>query len=207
MTARAITCGICGKASAREVSTRRAVHLLGHEATYPYREFKCKSCGESFTNDEQGEHNERAERRATTRTLREVGGAELKFVRDLMSVTQPQLENALGLGRNTVARWETGQRPVPPYIKTIIRLLALNPSALYFLHDQDLPDEERVGRVAEGTIRPQIQYSDVRALGPMSDELQPFTMDVDALMHLPPVGGTGWRVTPKVTAEQVEWRH
>lgn len=152
MTAKAITCVICGSESAREVAERRSVHLLGHVATFARREYKCTACGESFTTDDQGEGNERAERLATARALKDIeGAAELKRLRDLMHLTQPELENALGLGRNTVARWETGQRPVPAYIKTIIRLVAVNPTALALLKDQDLSDEsasERTSRKA-----------------------------------------------------------
>lgn len=39
------------------------------------------------------------------------------------------MEGVLGLGRNTLARWETGQRPIPEYVKATFRLIALNPLA------------------------------------------------------------------------------
>lgn len=136
------TCVICGEPTARETHSRRTVHLLGRSMHYRRREFACASCDETFTSDEQGAANERAERIATTRALRDVAGPELKALRELVHVTQAELENVLGLGRNTVARWETEQRPVPAYIKTMIRLLALNPRALLLLREQETTVEE-----------------------------------------------------------------
>lgn len=148
------TCVICGKDKARKVSSTRTVHLLGRTESFERRNFECGACGETYTDDEQGSANERAERVATCRALRQIGGAEMKELRDLVHVTQTELENALGLGRNTVARWETGARPLPPYIKSMIRLLALNPTALMVLKEQVLPESEQVDAVSSGIIQP-----------------------------------------------------
>lgn len=136
------TCVICGKETVRKQSSNLTVCLLGHVETYKRREYRCDSCGETFTSDDQGEQNESEQRTATCRALREIGPDELKALRELVHLTQPDFENAVGVGRNTVARWETGLRPMPPYIKNVIRLLALNPTALLVLREQALPPAE-----------------------------------------------------------------
>lgn len=148
-----INCVICGAKGAKEVTSKRVVHLLDRAESYAHRSFACASCGESFTNDEQGLLNEAAQRKATARALAEIGASEMKLLRELTGVTQSELENALGLGRNTVARWETGQRPLPSYIKNMLRLLALNPSALLLLRDQDLAPSDRTEVPLGGTIK------------------------------------------------------
>ena len=122
----------------------RHVSFLGHSASYERREFACAACGETYTNDAQGNANDRAEQQAVCQTLSVIGADELRFLRELVGLTQNELENALGLGRNTVARWETAQREIPPYIRSLVRLVALNPTALYLLKEQNLCDAERV---------------------------------------------------------------
>lgn len=139
-----VNCAICGSASAKEVKATRSVTLLGRTESFVRREFACAACGETYTDDEQGTANEREERRATQAALREIGPDEIRALRSLIDITQSELEAALGVGQKTVARWETKGRPIPNYIKTAIRLLALNPSAAVLLRDQSLPLGERI---------------------------------------------------------------
>ncbi len=148
-----MTCIVCGKKAAKEVVSKHTVFQLGHEESYERREYECKACHETFTNDEQGASNEAAERRATARALATIGADELKLLRELAGLTQVELENVIGLGRNTIARWETGGRQLPAYIKTMVRLLALNPEALMLLRDQDLPASERIELPMGGTLK------------------------------------------------------
>jgi len=138
------TCAICGETSARKISSVSMLRLLGHDESFKRSEFKCKSCGEAYTTDEQASDNDREERSATVRALAVIGAAELRALRELTRVTQAELENALGLGKSTVARWETGGRVLPAYIKNMVRLLAVNPAALHLLREQELPESERV---------------------------------------------------------------
>ena len=58
-----ITCVICGKQTAQEVSSECKICLCKR------REFKCSSCNTVFTNDDQGDYNEREELAATYRLL------------------------------------------------------------------------------------------------------------------------------------------
>lgn len=169
MKARPITCVICGNETARETVSKHEVHLLGRSATYESRQFECAKCGEAFTNDRQGAANEAAERRANANALAVIGGKEVRFLRELVGVTQPEFENALGLGKNTLARWETGQRAIPPYVKNLLRLVALNPTALLILRDQELAEHERVGvHVLAGAFDSVPKYETSRAIAKFS---------------------------------------
>jgi DNA-binding transcriptional regulator YiaG len=144
---KAETCAVCGQGTARAVAHVLRKVLLGHVAEYSRREFVCDTCNDSYTDNEQGEANARAERLAIRRALAVVGPKEIRIARRLANATQAQMEEILGLGRNTLARWETGQRPVPKYIKATFRLIALNPLAADLLrsgagHSQTTETEE-----------------------------------------------------------------
>lgn len=43
-------------------------------------------------------------------------GDELRIKREELGMTQGQLAIALGVASNTVARWERGERSIPPYL-------------------------------------------------------------------------------------------
>src|SRR5580704_11950609 len=103
------TCAVCGEGTAREVRRTLRKTLLGHEATYARREFACDKCGEAYTDSVQGDANDAAERGAIRRALAHIGPEEMRLARKFADVTQVQMEHALGLGRKTIARWETGK--------------------------------------------------------------------------------------------------
>jgi DNA-binding transcriptional regulator YiaG len=43
-----------------------------------------------------------------------VSAEELKTLRDRLGLTQAELAELIGVGWNTIARWETAQREIPP---------------------------------------------------------------------------------------------
>lgn len=123
-------CAVCGQGTAVERSRRVEVQPLGRRVRFARREWKCGRCGEAYLDDVQANANTSAEIEAKAAVLRDVDGADLRLVRELAEATQVELEAILGLGRNTVARWETGQRPLPRYIAALVRVVALHPSSL-----------------------------------------------------------------------------
>jgi hypothetical protein len=40
------------------------------------------------------------------------------------------MEEIFQLGKKTIARWESGGRPLPDYIATLVRIIAMNPISL-----------------------------------------------------------------------------
>jgi len=148
-------CAVCGKGTTTEVRRHLRKTLLGHEATYARREFVCDTCDETYTDSEQSGANEMAERSAIRRALAHVGPEELRLARRFADMTQVQMEKALGLGRNTLARWETGQRRIPEYIKATYRLISLNPLAANLLNVEGVgvsSDEPSVATVANFNV-------------------------------------------------------
>jgi putative zinc finger/helix-turn-helix YgiT family protein len=123
-------CAVCDAALARERVRRETVNLLGRSTTYARREWHCAHCGESYVDDVQGTGNDAAETRAKALLLADIGGDDLRFVRTTAGATQAQLEELFQLGKKTVARWESGGRPLPDYIATLVRIIALNPVSL-----------------------------------------------------------------------------
>lgn len=59
-------------------------------------------------------------------------GAELKAWRQRLDLTQTQLAERLGYHRTIVWRWESGDRPVPPWMELALRSI-----------ERDLADEQR----------------------------------------------------------------
>lgn len=48
-------------------------------------------------------------------------GDELRKRREALSMTQEQLAAALGVASNTVARWERGERSIPPHLSLALK--------------------------------------------------------------------------------------
>ena len=48
-------------------------------------------------------------------------GDELRNKREELGMTQEQLAVALGVAPNTVARWERGERNIPPYLSLALQ--------------------------------------------------------------------------------------
>ena len=124
-------CAVCGEGTARERVQSVEIQPLGRLVRFKRREWFCQKCKTPYVDTRQGEANDAEELRAKTTALATVGGSDLRFLREQIAhASQPTFERLLGLGTNTVARWETGQRELPAYIASLIRLLALHPAAL-----------------------------------------------------------------------------
>jgi putative zinc finger/helix-turn-helix YgiT family protein len=122
-------CVECGGALVATRTKTRA-QPLGRDVRFEETRLACKKCGSTYVGDEHARKNEAAWTRAFGEALRDITGADLRFIREQAKLAQVDIEAAFGLGTNTVARWETEARPLPPYIATIIRLVALHPTSL-----------------------------------------------------------------------------
>jgi DNA-binding transcriptional regulator YiaG len=57
--------------------------------------------------------------------LATVKPAELKAARKKLGMSQPQLADALGVDRVSVARWETGTRRIPSMLRLALKALQM----------------------------------------------------------------------------------
>lgn len=130
MSTRTKPCSVCGAPGARACATTVEIQPLGRVTRFPRVGWHCNHCGETTYDDAQLAANARAEREAKAHALQTIGGDDLRTLRAIVGLRQQELETILGLGRNTVAPWETGRRPLPPYLIAMVRLMALQPTLL-----------------------------------------------------------------------------
>ena len=169
MTSTTMTrCPVCAGKVAEEEKVVRA-QPLGHDVKYVERHFVCASCSSTFVGDEHAKANDEAWTRAYGRALATVTGADLRTMREASKLTRPELEAILGLGTNTLARWEDGTRAMPDYIATMLRLIALDPTSL-----RKLAKLVRAGHVVRAKVPAGINpfskekdFPQVRAAKPM----------------------------------------
>lgn len=85
------------------------------EADFPV--WECAFCGESYT----GEGAEEAERRAVCQHLGRLSPDEILEMRKAAGMSQVAFAARLGVGRVTLARWETGQQLQSAVFDRLIR--------------------------------------------------------------------------------------
>lgn len=119
--------------------------LVRRPATYPVHGaaveveeelYRCAVCGEEELTYEQAQ----AVQAQAARRYRDMQSLlqpeEIRAMRQRWGVSQAQLEQALGVGRKTVARWEAGRVLQNRSVDTLLRVLDRFPSALSFLADR-----------------------------------------------------------------------
>jgi len=122
-------CANCGGAVAMRKNAVRA-QPLGRTVKYTERRLVCESCGATYVDDDSALANRSAWVHAYGPAVAAVTGEDLRLMREASNLTRPQLEAILGVGTNTVSRWEDGTRPLPPYIAMTVRMLAIQPTLL-----------------------------------------------------------------------------
>ena len=66
---------------------------------------------------------------------------ELRAIRQALALSQEGLARSMGVAMNTIARWERGERAVPPTADKALRFLAIEADADYqrWRDTQDAP--------------------------------------------------------------------
>lgn len=128
------TCVNCETGSAREVVEDRTALLNDTLLSIKGDRFmKCDSCGEEYFTDEQSRIHGRRVNDARRRSEGLLTGEEIQALRRTLMLTQADLEEALGVGRKTVVRWESGTAVQSKAVDDVLRLIALDPNNLRLL--------------------------------------------------------------------------
>jgi transcriptional regulator with XRE-family HTH domain len=57
--------------------------------------------------------------------MRAMTGKQLYVLRERLGLTREQLGELLGVNRSTIARWEDGERTIPPYLHLALQMIEL----------------------------------------------------------------------------------
>jgi len=136
-------CPICGGEAhlTREV---RPITILGRSVAVEDEFYRCTQCREEVY---RAGMMDVVMRRATAK-IREEDGLltpdEVRAIRRKYGLTQPEFERLLGVGANTVVRWERGTVPQGSAADSLLRLLDEFPENARFLaglHGVELPQD------------------------------------------------------------------
>jgi putative zinc finger/helix-turn-helix YgiT family protein len=141
-------CPVCGGDAhlTREV---RPITILARSVAVEDEFYRCSRCGEEVYRPGMMD----AVMRRATAKIREEDGLltpdEVRAVRRKFGLTQPEFERLLGVGANTVVRWERGTVPQGSAADSLLRLLDEFPENARFLadlHGVELPGNGRKAR-------------------------------------------------------------
>ncbi|HEV7588213.1 MAG TPA: type II toxin-antitoxin system MqsA family antitoxin [Longimicrobium sp.] len=141
-------CPVCGGEAhlTREV---RPITILARSVAVEDEFYRCTRCREEVYRPGMMD----AVMRRATAKIREEDGLltpdEVRAVRRKFGLTQPEFERLLGVGANTVVRWERGTVPQGSAADSLLRLLdefTENARFLAGLHGVELPANGRRAR-------------------------------------------------------------
>lgn len=129
-----------------------------HGTTVPVHEelYRCDVCGEEEFSFEQMQAVERQAGQAYRQQQGFLQPEEIRALRERLGLTQAQLEDALGLGKKTVARWEAGRVLQQRSLDNLLRAIDRFPQVLGFLAERqavEVPVAAERGGADEAGIR------------------------------------------------------
>jgi putative zinc finger/helix-turn-helix YgiT family protein len=136
-------CPVCGGEAnlTREV---RPLTILGRSVAVEDEFYRCHRCAEEYFHPGMMD----AVMRRATAQIREEDGLltpeQVRRIRRKYGLTQPEFERLLGVGANTVVRWERGTVPQGSAADSLLRLLDQFPENARFLadlHGVELPKD------------------------------------------------------------------
>ncbi|MQA91339.1 MAG: helix-turn-helix domain-containing protein [Gemmatimonas sp.] len=125
-------CAVCGEGMAHRTQRRRAYVYRRRRVMIADDFYRCPTCDETYYAPPQMARAEALAKAALEEQDR-LKPKEIRALREKLQLTQFELEDLLGLGRNTVVRWENGQVRPNMAANTLLRLLATEPAARKWL--------------------------------------------------------------------------
>jgi len=128
------TCVSCEIGTATELVAVRTIDLNGRALEISGDRFmRCDTCGEEYFSDEQSRAHARLVNDARRRAEALLTGEQVQRVRQALMLSQAQLEDAIGVSRKTVVRWENGTAVQSKALDDVLRLIELDPDNLRLL--------------------------------------------------------------------------
>jgi putative zinc finger/helix-turn-helix YgiT family protein len=141
-------CPVCG-GMADLTAEVRPMDVGGRTVEVPDEFYRCRACSEEYYHPGM---LDAVLKRAVARVREEdalLTPDQVRGIRQKLGLTQPQFECLLGVGANTVVRWERGTVPQGSAADSLLRLLDALPENARFLadlHGVDLPANGRKAR-------------------------------------------------------------
>jgi len=134
-------CPVCG-GTADFVAKVRPMNVGGRSVDVADEFYRCRNCAEEYYHPGM---LDTVHKRAIARVREEddlLTPEQVRAIRRKLGLTQPDFERLLGVGTNTVVRWERGTVPQSAAADSLLRLLDEFPETARFLaerHDVQLP--------------------------------------------------------------------
>ncbi|MQA91302.1 MAG: helix-turn-helix domain-containing protein [Gemmatimonas sp.] len=128
------SCVICGRGQAQRTQKRQFHFYRDRRAMIDDDFYQCDVCGEAYYAPSQIARAERLTKAAIAKRDR-LNPDEIRALRGEPGLTQFELEDLLGVGRNTVVRWESGQVRPNMAVNTLLRLVPSEPAARRWLDE------------------------------------------------------------------------
>lgn len=130
-------CVVCRQGQAHEIVEADEVRLPGLRFVIADdRRMRCERCAaEYYTGEQADEHQKKvdAQKRAAFNPMTP---DEIRALRAQADLSQNKLEEVMGLGSNTVQRWERGVAVPSRVVDNLLRLASRDPSVLPFLAER-----------------------------------------------------------------------
>lgn len=127
-------CVNCGSSDVTEVVGERTINVGAYSVTIPAaHHMACARCGESYQTGVQAKALDAAVIDARRRHEGLLSGSEIRRIRLSVSLSQADLEEALGIGPKTLVRWENSTSIQSKTVDDVLRLIELDPDNLRLL--------------------------------------------------------------------------
>lgn len=130
-------CAVCRQGAAHEIVAPDEVRLPGLQFVIEDdRRMRCERCGEEYYTGEQADEHQRKVERRKAEAHQPMAPEEIKALRARINVSQRKLEEVMGLGINTLNRWERGASKPSRLVDNMLRVVERDPSVLEFLAER-----------------------------------------------------------------------
>ncbi|HEY9721934.1 MAG TPA: type II TA system antitoxin MqsA family protein [Oscillatoriaceae cyanobacterium] len=145
-------CAICRQGTAHEIVAPDEVRIPGARFVIADdRRMRCERCGEEYYTGEQADEHQRKVDQLKRDAYKPLAPEEIRAIRAKVKLSQHKLEEVIGLGSNTLNRWERGIAPPSRLVDNMLRLVDRDPAVLEFLAARSgvqLTPKARPGRKA-----------------------------------------------------------